>query len=891
MFRRTVLLSILTSCFMYQLAGAIELHPVKLPPGTVRSPVEYVVTLDVKNGWDTLKYDDDTPAFYMTDANAIWAVRFSPGATCTVKAAISQCYDVNSVGTPCSLWVWDDDAGLPGNILAGPLVYTPAGYPTWDYMAIPGDIVIDAGDFHIGYWMPGGTEAQGQHALADAAGGERSNVNIGGIWYPMDKDLMIRAVISYSGLIRDIDVTSVSNTEGHFIPNSASVPISCNVLNGGDLTESNFDVICQVMTIAKATVYADTITVASLDPDESIDTLFTPDWKATADGDYIIRVTAELAGDTRPDNNQRDMEVHVVTSPGVLLYDDNSAENAWCWNTGGNGWAQRFDGLDYPLTIDTVYYRIWDATWPSPGGDQMQAAIYDDDGTAGAPGTELFNSGTVTINRGSWNAIPVTTKLQLEDGDFYVAYIQVGDNPNCPGLATDTDPPIAGQSWDYFDGEWTEEATSEEWMIRAFVTSIVFYDVGVKSINNPGPFVEPGIEVVPEATISNFGFYTADFDVVCQVDSPGTKDIVYADTIPIVGLDPGRDVVLPFYPAWVPGPAGTKYTLTVKTVFGSDQDSENDSLGMVVRSGFPGGDYLVWDPDPNHSSGPVIDSILSEVKSYAGDYTTLLGEYIDYLANYKSIFVCAGQNPNNYIIDASSPEAAALVEYLNSGGGLYIEGGDVWYWDPNNENGFDFDAYFGIISIGDGFPITQVTGIAGASTEGMDFVYSGEAGFSDIVSANGCVLAFKNQVNMYIGHYYSDTYKTFGFSGELAGLDDGASPSTKAELLDAIMLFLTGVEETVTLPREYKFTCYPNPARNSTWLMYVLPENTHVNIEVFDITGRLVKTIENAEKRLGTYSVRWDANDNKGHLVSAGVYFYKFSAGNFKTTKKVILLR
>ena len=57
------------------------------------------------------------------------------------------------------------------------------------------------------------------------------------------------------------------------------------------------------------------------------------------------------------------------------------------------------------------------------------------------------------------------------------------------------------------------------------------------------------------------------------------------------------------------------------------------------------------------------------------------------------------------------------------------------------------------------------------------------------------------------------------------------------------------------------------------------------------MNGNTVKTLVNESKNAGFNSVQWNATNNKGQPVSAGVYFYKIQAGNFVDTKKMILLK
>ena len=84
---------------------------------------------------------------------------------------------------------------------------------------------------------------------------------------------------------------------------------------------------------------------------------------------------------------------------------------------------------------------------------------------------------------------------------------------------------------------------------------------------------------------------------------------------------------------------------------------------------------------------------------------------------------------------------------------------------------------------------------------------------------------------------------------------------------------------------------YPNPFNPVTTLRYDLPENSHVNITIYDMLGRQVKNLINQTQDAGYRSVRWNATDDYGKPVSAGIYLYQIQAGEFVQTKKMVLLK
>jgi photosystem II stability/assembly factor-like uncharacterized protein len=79
---------------------------------------------------------------------------------------------------------------------------------------------------------------------------------------------------------------------------------------------------------------------------------------------------------------------------------------------------------------------------------------------------------------------------------------------------------------------------------------------------------------------------------------------------------------------------------------------------------------------------------------------------------------------------------------------------------------------------------------------------------------------------------------------------------------------------------------YPNPFNPSTKISYSVPRTSFITLKFYDILGKEITTLVNAEKTLGNYEVDLD-----GSNISSGVYFYRMQAGSFSDTKKLILLK
>jgi hypothetical protein len=83
----------------------------------------------------------------------------------------------------------------------------------------------------------------------------------------------------------------------------------------------------------------------------------------------------------------------------------------------------------------------------------------------------------------------------------------------------------------------------------------------------------------------------------------------------------------------------------------------------------------------------------------------------------------------------------------------------------------------------------------------------------------------------------------------------------------------------------------PNPAVRTTSIGFNLPVETQVTLQIFDVSGALVKTLVDRPMPAGRHSIVWDGTNGRGAKVSAGVYFYSIKAGKDSATKKLIMVQ
>lgn len=83
----------------------------------------------------------------------------------------------------------------------------------------------------------------------------------------------------------------------------------------------------------------------------------------------------------------------------------------------------------------------------------------------------------------------------------------------------------------------------------------------------------------------------------------------------------------------------------------------------------------------------------------------------------------------------------------------------------------------------------------------------------------------------------------------------------------------------------------PNPFRNNTLVKYTVPVRSRVEIKVFDITGRNVKTLVNKESPPGEHSISWDGTDNTGKKQGTGIYLLKIRINDSEAVTKLIITK
>jgi len=161
----------------------------------------------------------------------------------------------------------------------------------------------------------------------------------------------------------------------------------------------------------------------------------------------------------------------------------------------------------------------------------------------------------------------------------------------------------------------------------------------------------------------------------------------------------------------------------------------------------------------------------------------------------------------------------------------------------------------------------------------------------------------------------ADSSPAYGFvmtDFPLYFMEEGEARSLAVAVMDLFgePVSIAGGETVASLPRVFALTQnYPNPFNPSTTIGYDIPVvsggsgvtitgsgssegagTVNVRLMIYDLRGRLVRKLLDQDREPGRYQAHWDGRDDRGARVSSGIYLYRIEAGEFVSTKKMVML-
>lgn len=129
-------------------------------------------------------------------------------------------------------------------------------------------------------------------------------------------------------------------------------------------------------------------------------------------------------------------------------------------------------------------------------------------------------------------------------------------------------------------------------------------------------------------------------------------------------------------------------------------------------------------------------------------------------------------------------------------------------------------------------------------------------------------------------YYYLEDIDIFGITG-------------KSKIIKVVV----PAKSVMPIPKDFALLQnYPNPFNPETWIPFKLAQNAPVTISIYDTKGQLIRTIALGNRTAGIYTTKakaayWDGRDYLGEKVSSGVYYYTLQAGEYKATRKMVIMK
>jgi len=311
----------------------------------------------------------------------------------------------------------------------------------------------------------------------------------------------------------------------------------------------------------------------------------------------------------------------------------------------------------------------------------------------------------------------------------------------------------------------------------------------------------------------------------------------------------------------------------------------------------------------NPVGGQILDSPLSDVTLY---WTAPSTESLDYEVRIAQTNSIDGNGALNHPLAQSSgyavtdPTRSILVTDI---GTYTLIPGATYYWQVRSRLTLNNDVFSSwsmiasfstaagassvvplVVSPNYGQPINNTSAILTwdipVPTEThlkYDLQYSKNANFTNAVTKSNLTNAAMQVVGLDANSTYYWRVLSKNDLGSISSYSATGSFKTSGA---------TAVEDKEIVPTQFELSQnYPNPFNPTTKITYALPQNSFVNIKVYDMLGREVKSLVNNDMLAGNHSVEWNGLDNSGNKVASGAYIYRITAGNFVSTKKMVLLK
>ena len=422
---------------------------------------------------------------------------------------------------------------------------------------------------------------------------------------------------------------------------------------------------------------------------------------------------------------------------------------------------------------------------------------------------------------------------------------------------------------------------------------------------NVGSHVRANQAFTPIGFIHDVGDYVeTGFEVTCIVESSGTQ--VYAESVEVDSVAIGGSASATF-PAWNVGPESTTYVVTMFLNCDTDQNPANDTISrstiasstvMKVAIEIAAGSVGRTPPNACYEIKALCDEEGWEDSIVSGDEIDEPSELADY-----SVVVTGdvGYGDNDFLTYES-----ALKDWVRNGGGFVgagwivygIAGKSAWQMDSimavSCGSGYSFAQSGDVHIIDNMHPVTQGVNDFSVVSYGEYPNAGPQPGatmLGDYSDATGQASIVAREVDagrsVYLGPIY---FGEFGYGNQpyYTGVDSRRLLKQAIEWAAWGTSGISGPSAQPVLRAELRGAA-PSPFRFRTTISYSLPATGRAKLAVYDLAGKLVKTLASGTLPAGAGQATWNRTDDAGKTVACGVYFCRLQAGGKNLSRKLVV--
>lgn len=372
-----------------------------------------------------------------------------------------------------------------------------------------------------------------------------------------------------------------------------------------------------------------------------------------------------------------------------------------------------------------------------------------------------------------------------------------------------------------------------------------WHDLAARSIESPFSEVTVNWDLAPAATFKNMGSYAETVDIILSIeDSLGIE--IHADTASVFDMMPYAQETVQF-DGWAPSAKGLHRAIFTAIVPGDRNTGDN-----TIEKEFHAVEEMIYDDG--------VADVAIWVNAYPSSSNRKFAQRFEpnvatpaTVTNFR-LFLADVAYTGTFDYISITPEEFGLPDTSNNLS--IIENPSL----PGQNSWAEYQPYTRLFSAD---PLWVVIHWADTPDNGP-FIGADNTGAMDSSS-----------------YWYAD-----GEGWHLYPWYDWMIRMTLAEGVGVESDYYSGLPRRLTLQPNY-----PNPFNPSTTLRFGLPNAGWVRLEIFDMLGRKVRTLEDKFFEAGYHSAVWDGRDDQGREVSSGVYYHRLSAEGVRVSRKMSMVK